>query len=348
MIIVDDQLPIVSRILGQVADVLCVDGRAIDRDLLMRTGAAAIFIRTVTQVSEELLEGTSVRFVASASAGFDHIDDAARCRPGTTVVHAPGCNAQAVAEYVMTWLTYFGVQSCETLGVVGFGNVGSLVARLALQSGRRVMVNDPPLADMGYVFPSVVTHTDLETLLRNSDVVTLHVPYTESGVHPTKGLIKALQLDLLSSGATIINTSRGGIVDEAAVLQNVNSGRLRAVLDVFCGEPDVDADVIRSIPYCTPHIAGYSETAKVRASRMVLKAYRQWSGLEFEIPEQYELVTRVRRAVDDASVIIDHPFRDQWLSAPSSDTFAACRRLTPLRGEHLHPPTWEELHVLRD
>jgi hypothetical protein len=167
-------------------------------------------------------------------------------------------------------------------------------------------------------------------------------------VHPTKGLIKAPQLDLLSSGATIINTSRGGIVDEAAVVQNVNSGRLRAVLDVFCGEPDVDADVIRSIPYCTPHIAGYSETAKVRASRMVLKAYRQWSGLEFEIPEQYELVTRVRRAVDDASVIIDHPFRDQWLSAPSSDTFAACRRLTPLRGEHLHPPTWEELHVLHD
>jgi hypothetical protein len=81
---------------------------------------------------------------------------------------------------------------------------------------------------------------------------------------------------------------------------------------------------------------------------MVLKAFRQWSGLDFDIPEQNELVARVRRTDADTAEIVDHPFRDQWLSAPSSDTFAACRRLTPLRGEHLRPPTWEELHVLRD
>lgn len=348
MTIVDDQLPIVARVLGQVSDVLCVDGRAIDRDLLLRTGATAIIIRTVTNVSQELLVGTSVRFVASASAGFDHINEAVHCGRGMTVVHAPGCNAQAVSEYVMTWLSHFDVPSRATLGVVGFGNVGSLVARLALASGLHVVVNDPPLSDMGYAFPGAVTPMDLESLLQCSDVVTLHVPYAESGMHPTKGLITAHRLGLMRNGATIINTSRGGIVDETALVQQVTSGRLRAVLDVFTGEPDVNADVIRSIPYCTPHIAGYSEPAKVRASLMVLKAYRQWSGIDFDIPEQNELMTGRRSIEDDAAVIVDHPFREQWLADPSSSTFAVCRRLTPLRAEHLSPPSWEVLNVLRD
>lgn len=348
MTIVDDQLPIVARILGQITDVLCVDGRSIDHDLLLRTGATAIIIRTVTNVSEELLAGTSVRFVASASAGHDHIDEVVFHIPGITVVHAPGCNAQAVSEYVMTWLSHFNIPSGSTLGVVGFGNVGSLVARLALASGMNVVVNDPPLADIGYIFPDAVTAMDLESLLQCSDVVSLHVPYTESGMHPTKGLITAHRLGLMRAGATIINTSRGGIVDETALSHCVVSGGLRAVLDVFTGEPDVDASVIRSIPFCTPHIAGYSESAKVRASRMVLNAYRHWSGLDFDIPEQNELMTRRRSIEDDTALIVDHPFRDQWLADPSSDTFATCRSLTPLRGEHLHPPSWEELHVLRD
>jgi len=348
MTIVDDQLPIVARVLGQVSDVLCVDGRSIDRDLLLRTGATAIIIRTVTNVSQELLAGTSVRFVASASAGFDHINESVRCGRGMTVVHAPGCNAQAVSEYVMTWLSHFDVPSRATLGVVGFGNVGSLVARLALASGLHVVVNDPPLSDMGYAFPGAVTPMDLESLLQCSDVVTLHVPYAESGMHPTKGLITAHRLGLMRNGATIINTSRGGIVDETALVQQVTSGRLRAVLDVFTGEPDVNADVIRSIPYCTPHIAGYSEPAKVRASLMVLKAYRQWSGMDFHIPEQHELMTQRRSTEADTALIVDHPFREQWLADPSSSTFAVCRRLTPLRAEHLRPPSWEELHVLRD
>ncbi len=348
MTIVDDQLPIVARVLGQVSDVLCVDGRAIDRDLLLRTGATAIIIRTVTHVSEELLAGTFVRFVASASAGFDHINEAVRCGRGMTVVHAPGCNAQAVSEYVMTWLSHFAIPSGSTLGVIGFGNVGSLVARLALASDLRVVVNDPPLADMGYVFPDAVTPMDLESLLQCSDVVTLHVPYSESGVHPTKGLITAHRLGLMRDGATIFNTSRGGIVDETVLVQKVSAERLRAVLDVFTGEPDVNADVIRSIPYCTPHVAGYSEPAKVRASRMVLKAYRQWSGIEFDVPEQHELMTLRRSAEADTALIVDHPFRDQWLANPSSTTFAVCRRLTPLRGEYLRPPTWEVLNVLRD
>lgn len=348
MTIVDDQLPIVARVLGQVSDVLCVDGRAIDRDLLLRTGATAIIIRTVTHVSEELLAGTFVRFVASASAGFDHINEAVRCGRGMTVVHAPGCNAQAVSEYVMTWLSHFAIPSGSTLGVIGFGNVGSLLSRFACASGMRVLVNDPPLAGIGHAFPSPVTHVDLDELLHASDVVSLHVPYTEAGLHATRGLIGATGLAMLKNNATIINSSRGGIVDESALADHVSSGRLHAVLDVYENEPDVSRQVIEAIRYCTPHIAGYTQQAKANASRMVLEAYRQWSGLDIEIPELSQLVGRTMSSGESDAVILQHPFRQLWLSDPSIETFNSSRRLTPLRGEHLRPPTWEELHVLRD
>ncbi len=349
MIIVDDQLPIIARILGEVSDVLCVEGRSINRALLEQTGATALFIRTVTHVSHDLLDGTNVRFIASASAGIDHIDNDLRAYSSQlSMVHAPGCNAQAVAEYVMTWLEHFELSATTRIGIVGFGNVGSLLARLAVARGMSVVVNDPPLAEMGYQFPTLIEQTDLDELLRTSDVVSLHVPYTESGVHPTTGLITADHLARMHSGATLINTSRGGIVDEVALTREVASGRLRAVLDVYDNEPNVDARVIRAVAHCTPHVAGYSESAKVRASRMVLKAYRQWSGLDFDVPEQQTLMTRRRSAGEDRTAIVDHPFRDQWLAEPSADTFATCRRLTPLRSEHLRPPTWEDLHVLHD
>lgn len=349
MIIVDDQLPIVARILCEVSDVLCVDGRTIDRPLLEQTGATALFIRTVTHVSHELVDGTNVRFIASASAGIDHVDADLQGYGGKlSVVHAPGCNAQAVAEYVMTWLDHFELSASTRIGIVGFGNVGSLLARLAVARGMRVLVNDPPLTEMGYQYPRVVTSVVLDELLHDSDVVSLHVPYSDSGDHPTKGLITAHHLDRMVSGATLINSARGGIVDESALVHEVSSGRLCAVLDVYDNEPDVDASVIRAIVHCTPHIAGYSESAKVRASRMVLKAYRQWSGLDIAIPEQHELMTRHRSADDDRSVVVHHPFRDEWLANPSADTFATCRRLTALRSEHLRPPTWEDLHVLYD
>ncbi|MFM8771652.1 MAG: NAD(P)-dependent oxidoreductase [Candidatus Kapaibacterium sp.] len=349
MIIVDDQLPIIARILGEVSDVLCVDGRSINRELLIRTNATALFIRTVTHVSHGLIDGTNVRFIASASAGRDHIDDDLLGYGGhLNIVHAPGCNAQAVAEYVVTWLDHFAIPLSARLGIVGFGNVGSLLARLMIGRGMSVLVNDSPLASLGYAFPAAVAHVDLDELLCESDVVSLHVPFTESGDHPTKGLITAQRMERMQGGATLINTSRGGIVDEAALAREVNRGRLRAVLDVYDNEPNITPEVVRTIPYCSPHIAGYSEVAKVRASRMVLKAYRQWSGLDFAIPEQQELMTRRRSAEEDRAIIVNHPFRDMWRADPTADTFAACRRLTPLRSEHLRPPTWEDLHVLHD
>jgi erythronate-4-phosphate dehydrogenase len=348
MIIVDEQLPIVARVLGQYADVVCVDGRSIDRAFLERVQATALFIRTVTHVSNDLIAGTDVRFIASASAGIDHVDDDLRCGSGVMVVHAPGCNAQAVAEYVVAWLDHLQVPHESTIGIVGFGNVGSLVARYTRAMGMTVLVNDPPLAELGHVFPSAARHADLNDLLRASDVVSLHVPFTETGLHPTRGLIDAERLSMLKNGAILMNTSRGGIVDESALVGHVSSGRLRAVLDVYENEPSVSQKVIEALRYCTPHIAGYTQQAKANASRMVLEAYRRWSGLDIEIPELSQLVGRTMSSGESDAVILQHPFRQLWLSDPSIETFNSSRRLTPLRSEHLRPPTWEELHVLRD
>lgn len=347
MILVDDQLPIVSRILGSITDVLCVDGRSINRDLLQRTGATALMIRTVTPITPELLDGTNVRFVASASAGIDHVAEQLLCpSPHLMVTHAPGCNAQAVAEYIMTWLQYFDVSPGSTIGIIGFGHVGTMTARLAAARGLRIVVNDPPRTESGFVYPSSVRVMDLEDLLHCSDVVTLHTPLTESGHHPTKQLLASEQLKRLKDGATIINAARGGIIDEGALVQEVCTGRIRAVLDVFANEPNLSPGVVKSVQHCTPHIAGYSEPAKINASRMVLKAYRAWSRLEFDIPDAAMLLSRSRSIEQDYRSITEHPFRTQWLESPTADTFAACRRLTPLRSEHLQPPTWEEINVL--
>lgn len=347
MILVDDQLPIVSRILGSVTDVLCVDGRSIDRDVLLRTGATALMIRTVTPITPALLDGTGVRFVASASAGIDHIAEELLCpSPQLTVTHAPGCNAQAVAEYIMTWLQYFELPAGSTLGIIGFGHVGTLTARLAAARGLRIVVNDPPLSESGVLFPSSVHVMDLDDLLQCADVVTLHTPLTDSGHYPTAHLLSADRLGLMKDGATIMNAARGGIIDEVALVREVRAGRLRAVLDVFAGEPNLSLDVVQTVRHCTPHVAGYSEPAKINASRMVLKAYRAWSRLEFDIPDAATLLSRSRSKEQDYRSITEHPFRAQWLKSPTADTFAACRRLTPLRSEHLQPPTWEEINVL--
>ncbi len=347
MIIVDEQLPIVARVLGQIADVLCVDGRHIDRDLLVRTQANALFIRTVTRITPQLLDGTSVQFIASASAGIDHVDASLLGERGLSIVHAPGCNAQAVAEYVVAWLDHLQVPHESTIGIVGFGNVGSLVARYTRAMGMTVLVNDPPLADLGHRMPDDVTHVSLNELIERSHVITLHVPFTATGSHPTAHLLTSERLDDMLPGTLVINSSRGGIVDEQHLAALVSEGRLRAVLDVFDGEPACDVEVVRRIPFCTPHIAGYSLDAKIRASRMVLKAYRAWSGLEILIPEHVELRSAKRSSEQDTDVITHHPFRHRYLADPSAETFSECRRLTPLRSEHQPPPTWEELHVLR-
>lgn len=342
-IVVDDQLPLIADVLPGDA-IIRVDASNITNDVLRACNATALLIRSTTRVTYDLLIGTRISFVGSATAGLDHIEQDLLQDSNIRVVGAPGCNANAVAEYVVIWLSELNIPAASAVGIIGFGNVGQHLARYAVARGHDVLVSDPPLADLRYQFPSLVRHVSLDELLRRSDVISVHTPYTTSGSHATHNLINAERMQLIRSGALVINTARGSVIDEPSLCSRVHNGDLTSVLDVFANEPTPNLETVTTVHHCTPHIAGYSESAKYQGARMVLKALRAHIGADFAIPELSELLRRRSTQREDQLLVLNHPFRDAYITTPTSQTFEMCRRLTPLRTEHTQPPTWEKLH----
>jgi erythronate-4-phosphate dehydrogenase len=275
---------------------------------------------------------------------MDHIEPSLLSDPDILVVGAPGCNANAVAEYVMIWLDHLRRDPSSPLGIIGFGNVGQRLARYAIARGHRVLVNDPPLADIGYTFPRLVSYVSLDDLLEQSSIVSIHTPLITHGVYQTFGLLHAERIAQLQYGSLLFNTARGGIIDERALCNRIDMGELQAVLDVFTDEPAIHADTVNIITACTPHVAGYSEAAKYQGARMVSQELQAHFELNLTIPDLDSLLTRKTSLEEDHMLVTAHPFRSQWLRSPSPSTFEMCRRLTSLRAEHTQPPTWEELN----
>ncbi len=330
MIFVDDQIPHLAEALALTDAVQTFDARSLSNDVLRTSGATALFVRSVTRVDAALLHNTAVRFVGTATAGVDHVNEAYLAAENIRFASAPGCNANAVAEYVLDVFTVYGIAPSDVVGIIGCGHVGGHVARYARRAGMTVLVSDPPLEEAGKAFPSWITVLPVDELLERSTVVTVHTPLTQDGLHPTLGLLHRERLDRCRPGTLVINSARGGIVDERALADHVVAGRLRAALDVFIGEPNVDPYVIERIPYCTPHIAGYTRQAKEKGARMVYEAYtgRPWP-------------LRSLSPAGDAA-----PYSPPDTAAMISD-FESVRRLTPLREERRTPPSWEECNVAR-
>ncbi len=332
MIIVDAHIPGLVAALSPHHDVLAVDGRSITNELLRTTAATTLIIRSVTRVDTALLDGTSVTTVATATTGIDHIDVDALRRKNIRVVSAAGCNAQAVAEYVLDWIDELRPTSNHTIGIIGFGNVGSRLARYAHMRAMRILVNDPPLVDAGFTFPAWATPVTLYDLVKHATIVSVHVPYVEIGACPTRNLLSRTFIDLCQPNTLVINSARGGIVDETALVDRVMRGDLAAVLDVFTGEPSVDPRVLQHIPYCTPHIAGYTYQAKWRGAQMVLDALGlEHSPLQPDIPADngaHYTYPRVTRA-----------------TVRSDTDFESLRMATPLRHERRPLPTLEECNA---
>ncbi len=330
MLVVDDQIPHLAAALSAIDTVRAVPARSITNDLLRTTQATAVFVRSVIRVNADLLNGTNVTFVGTATAGVDHVDEAYLGAHNIRFASAPGCNANAVAEYVLDVLDMLSAPSNAVIGIIGMGHVGDRVARYACQRGMSVLVNDPPLLESGRTFPPLLQHVTLPELLQRADVVTLHVPLTHDGPHPTYGMLDADHLDMCRPNTLVINTSRGGVVDEFALAERVVSGRLHAVLDVYANEPQIDASIVERIPYCTPHIAGYTRQAKEKGASMVYEAYTGQPWPPIAAPASTQSASLFDA---DRSLMV----RD----------FEAVRRLAPLREERRYPPTWEECHVAR-
>lgn len=271
-IVADDKIPLLKGALEPVALIKYIPGAQISRSDLME--ADALIIRTRTKCNRDLLEGTSIRFIATATIGFDHIDTDYCSAHGIEWANAPGCNSSSVQQYLVSVLLYlsqlrnFKLQDL-TLGVVGVGNVGKKVASAAEVLGMRVLLNDPPRQRL----EKENSFVELNKLLQESDVVTLHVPLINGGEDHTLEMVNDHFLDLMKPGAVLINSSRGPVVHEKSLLRALKKAELSdVILDVFPEEPQINPGLLEAITLATPHIAGYSMDGKTNGTTMSVQA----------------------------------------------------------------------------
>ena len=278
-IVCDNKIPFIRGVFEPWAEVVYLPGAettpAVVRD------ADAVVTRTRTRCDAALLAGSSVRVVASATIGYDHIDTAWCEAHGILWRNAPGCNSSSVKQYIAAVLCTLARRhglrlDALTLGVVGVGNVGSKVAEAAAQLGMRVLLCDPPRARAegaeGFV--------DLDTLVAQSDIVTLHVPLLREGEDATWHLFDEARLAAMRPDQFLINSSRGPVVDCAALRAALQAKALRgAVLDVWEGEPEPDRALMALLDIATPHIAGYSADGKANGTRMSVRTVAAVLGL---------------------------------------------------------------------
>lgn len=267
-IIADKNIPFLEgRLPG--AELNLMPASEIDADAVR--DADALIVRTRSRCDESLLKDSKVRVVATATIGTDHIDlDWCRAN-GIVVRNAPGCNAPGVALYVWSNLLRNGFDpKRHTLGVIGCGHVGGIVAEWGECLGARVLVSDPPKMESG---DADREYLPLEEVLSMSDAVTLHTPLTYDGAHPTFHLINKDSMRSLKHGVLFVNAARGEVADTEALIEAIDEGRIRrAVIDTWEGEPDIDTRLLVRAVTATPHIAGYSVEGKQRATRMALEA----------------------------------------------------------------------------
>lgn len=276
-VLVDKNNPLVADAFREFGEVRALATREITADAVR--SADIIIIRSETKVTKELLEGSPVKFVGTATIGTDHVDTEYLRSEKIGFASAPGSNSNSVAEYfVAAMLTLAKRKGFElrgkTLGVVGVGNVGSKIVRNALALGMHVQKSDPPL----FRATGDPTFVPLDALM-DADIVTLHVPLTKAGQDPTYHLFDEERIGRMKKGAILVNTARGSVVDASALKSALERGHLGGVvLDVWEGEPLVDIDLLKLIDIATPHIAGYSFDGKLAAVRMNYSAVCEFFG----------------------------------------------------------------------
>ncbi len=351
-IVADENIPCVEQAFASLGEVTLLPGRGMQADDVR--DADVLLVRSVTRVDATLLADSAVRFVGSATIGFDHVDRAYLDNRGIGFSTAPGSNATSAAEYVVSVLMVLSARqgfelAGRTVGIIGCGNVGSRVRLRLTALGMRCLVNDPPLEARGFEDDFV----SLETALQ-ADIVTLHVPLEKAGEYPTFHLINAGRLQQLGPGAILINTARGAVADNRALDEVLGSrDDLAVVLDVWENEPAISASLLHKVALGTPHIAGYSIDGKLRGTEMIYNAVCE----HFNLPGQWHagdviaagpacLLTRTQEedvlAMLRAAVLSVYDVRDddarlrETLALPESErsaAFDALRKNYPVRRE---------------
>jgi erythronate-4-phosphate dehydrogenase len=345
-IIADEKIPFLRGVLEPFADVTYLPANLITRDAVM--DADTLLIRTRTKCDKLLLEGTRVKFIATATIGYDHIDPDFCRSENITWINAPGCNSASVEQYVTAVLLTLSsendfILSEKTLGIIGVGNVGSKIQKVATILGMKVKLNDPPRARK----ESHCGFVSLAEVLKKSDIITIHVPLNKDGEDKTLHLFDKDLLPRMKNGAWLINTSRGEVVETTALKQALYSSKLNgAVLDVWENEPCIDLELLSQAYITTPHIAGYSVDGKAKGTSQVVQGLAAFFNLPLhdfyprDLPEPVEPIISIdgkgKSSLEIVHQAVLHTYpvmKDHILLQRTPDMFEQQRGHYPARRE---------------
>jgi len=308
-IVADNNIPHVVECFSTIGEVETASGRQITPKLIKN--ADVLLVRTVTKVGQDLLSGSSVKFVGTATIGFEHIDKQYLDEKNIAFASAPGSNANSVAEYVVAALLSCAEKQRITLagksiGIIGVGSVGSRVEKKLRALEMKPVLNDPPL----YRQTHDQKYRPLEELF-DCELITLHTPLTFEGKDKTYHLADKSFFNSIKNGCGFLNTSRGAVVDTSALKQAINSGKSGPViLDVWENEPDIDLQLLKMVDLATPHIAGYSLDGKINGMIMIYQALCRYLDIKPDkaasdfLPEPEEREITIETDTDDEQQII--------------------------------------------
>ena len=338
-IVIDDKIPYIKETISKLTNrAVYIPGNMIGNDDIR--DADALIIRTRTHCDARLLKGSNVKFVATATIGYDHIDTNFMEQAGIKWINCPGCNASSVAQYIDAVLTliktekHIDIQK-QTIGIVGCGHVGKKVVEVARRKGMNILICDPPRSDAegekGFV--------SMEQIAKEADIITFHVPLTKEGRYPTYHLANETLFDSLSKRPIIINSSRGAVVDNEALLYAINYNKVKdAVIDTWENEPNINKELLKRVWIGTPHIAGYSADGKTNADNMVISALCEFFSLPKQpaiCPPEIPNADLCPKNEDERTLFFYNPIPESNKLKLEPEKFEWFRNNYPLRREYI-------------
>lgn len=299
-IVIDDKIPYIRGAFEPLAEVVYLPGSKTTPEVVK--DADAIVTRTRTKCNRELLEGSKVKFIATATIGFDHIDTGYCERAGIEWTNAPGCNAESVNQYIASALFSYSMKKRfdlkdKTIGIVGVGHVGSKVARLCEIIGMKVLLNDPPRERV----EGPEQFVSLEEIQQEADIITFHVPLNLKGEDATFHMADEKFIRKLEKKPLLINSCRGEVFNSAVIKNALKTGVISGLIaDCWENEPDIDLGLLQMADYGTPHIAGYSKDGKANGTKMSVQAISRFFNLGIDNwePENVELPEKTKIEID--------------------------------------------------
>jgi erythronate-4-phosphate dehydrogenase len=299
-IIIDNKIPYIRGAFEPFAEVIYLPGNKTTKEVVK--DADVLITRTRTKCNQELLEGSKVKFIATATIGYDHIDTEYCKKAGIKWTNAPGCNAESVNQYIASALFSWSMKKRfdlkeKTIGIVGVGHVGSKVARLCKTIGMKVLLNDPPRerAEEPEQFVSLVK------IQQEADIITFHVPLNLNGEDATFHMVNEKFIQNLKKKPLLINSCRGEVFDSASIKNALQTEVISGfIADCWENEPDIDLELLKLADYGTPHIAGYSKDGKANGTKMSVQAISRFFNLGIDnwVPENVELPEKTTIEID--------------------------------------------------